>query len=91
MKTELIHMSDDYDVLKAGHDYYMRTLARAQQRKCVRFTDTQTGDTVSLWPWQVEHAMTRGKMHKVTEPVSDAMSAPIVSKLCHSTDTRYIY
>lgn len=95
MKTQIIHMSDDYDSLKAGHDYKLtvpgRTHIGNHDRRQARFTDEQTGETFTLWAWQVEHAMLRGMMHKVTEPVSDAMHAPVVEKLCHSTSSNYIY
>lgn len=87
MKTT-IKALDHYDALQAGHTYSVRSMAGA---RLVLFTDTISAKLVSLYKWQVEDGLLRGKLCWHDSAQSQAMSCSAAAVLCKKLDSGYCY
>lgn len=86
MKTLTYKALDDYDALQAGHVYEL-----SYKGRFTRFTDVQTGDVVSLYQCQMEHAVLVGKLVPHDDTQSVAMQGSIASSVCAHLPTQFIY
>lgn len=86
MKSTTVKALDNYDSLKAGHVYEVATRGRF-----TRFTDVQSGDVVSLYHCQAQHARLTGKIVDHDDTQSEAMHASIASSVCAHLPTKFIY
>lgn len=87
MKTTLKAL-DSYDSLQAGHTYDVRTLGGS---RLVALTDVSSSRLISLYKWQLEDGLMRGKLAYVDNVQSSAMSGAVVATLCRSLPSKYIY
>lgn len=87
MKTT-IKALDHFDALKAGHTYSIRVLDGSRLVAC---TDDVSLQIISLYQWQIEDGMLRGKLVYTDSPVSPAMSCSATAQLCHTLPSGYLY
>lgn len=87
MKTT-IKALDHFDALQAGHTYSVRVLSGCRLIAC---TDDVSLQIISLYQWQIEDGMLRGKLKYDDSPVSPAMSCTAAATLCHHLPSGYQY
>lgn len=86
MKPLTYKAQDNVEGLVAGLIYDTAVLGRF-----IQFTDRVGGKTLSLYKHEVERAVAKGMLVEYDNTQSEAMHAEVVTKLCHSLATRYIY
>lgn len=87
MKTT-IKALDHYDHLQAGHTYSVRVLAGCRLIAC---TDAMSQQIVSLYKWQLDDGILRGKLVYHDETCVPAMSCTAAAQLCKHLPSGYIY
>lgn len=74
-------------MFEAGHIYQCTTTSTRK----LTFRDTKTGHSFTVYKTEFQLAQQHGKLVEYDDTQSEAMHAAVVSKLCHSLATRYIY
>lgn len=91
MTKHTVKALDHYDSLLAGHTY---ELSRIKGSRMIRFEDVTPGakrDAYSVYPWQLQDGIARGKLVLVDDTQSPAMSCTAAAQLCHRLPSGYAY
>lgn len=88
--VQLVKIIEAFDHLQAGEVYKMVVLKRGGLN--VKLTHPTNGNTFSLYSWQIQHALSRGKIRIVgADEGTDHMQGELVNKLCHHGASGYLY
>lgn len=74
-------------MFEAGHVYKCTTTSARK----LTFQDCATGHSFTVYKAEFQLATAHGKLVEYDTTQSEAMHAEVVTKLCHSLATRYIY
>ena len=88
MKTQTVKLTDTVGMLKAGHVYHVSQVSKSRM---IAFVDVQSGELCHMYRHEVESARASGRMIDYDDTQSPAMHASVVSSVCHSLPSHYIY
>lgn len=87
---------DHYDSLLAGHTYELSRIKGSRMIRCDDISEptphlTPMRCAYSIYPWQLQDGIARGKLQLLDDTHSVAMSCTAATQLCQSTPSGFLY